>query len=103
PAEFPTEPEVLITFDLGHIGRLGDLAPAAEGAGQVVVLDHHPDNQHFGDLNLVDETVAATAVLVRQLAAELDWPLTRDVALDLYVGLVTDTGRFRYPNTTPDV
>lgn len=103
PAEFPTDPEVLMTFDLGNVGRLGDLAGSAEGAGQVVVLDHHPDNQRFGTLNLVDEGVAATAVLVRQLAAELGWPLTRDVALDLYVGLVTDTGRFRYPNTTPDV
>lgn len=103
PQDFPTDPEVLITFDLGDVGRLGDLAPTVERAGQVVVLDHHPDNQRFGTLNLVDETAAATAVLVRQLAAELDWPLTHDVALDLYVGLVTDTGRFRYQNTTPDV
>jgi bifunctional oligoribonuclease and PAP phosphatase NrnA len=69
----------------------------------VVVLDHHPDNQRFGTVNLVDTDVAATAVLVRRLAAELGWTLTRDVALNLYVGLVTDTGRFRYPNTTPDV
>lgn len=103
PADFPTEPEVLVTFDLGRLERLGDLAPAAERAGQVIVLDHHPDNQRFGTLNWVDESAAATAVLVRQLAAELDWPLTRDVALDIYVGLVTDTGRFRYPNTTPEV
>lgn len=103
PSDFPLDPDVLVTFDLGSVGRLGDLAPTAEGAGQVVVLDHHPDNQRFGTLNLVDETAAATAVLVRRLAAELGWALTRDVALNLYVGLVTDTGRFRYPNTTPDV
>lgn len=103
PHEFPAEPEVLVTFDLGQPGRLGDLAPAAERAGEVVVLDHHPDNQRFGTRNLVDESVAATAVLVRRVAAELGWSLTHDVALCLYVGLVTDTGRFRYPNTTPDV
>jgi bifunctional oligoribonuclease and PAP phosphatase NrnA len=103
PGDFPVEPDVLVTFDLGSVGRLGDLAPAAAAAAHVIVLDHHPDNQHFGTLNWVDESAAATAVLVRQLAAELGWPLTRDVALDLYVGLVTDTGRFRYPNTTPDV
>jgi phosphoesterase RecJ-like protein len=103
PDDFPTEPDVLVTFDLGNVERLGDLAPSAEAAGQVVVLDHHPDNQRFGTLNLIDEGAAATAVLVRRLAAELGWELTRDVALNLYVGLVTDTGRFRYPNTTPNV
>jgi bifunctional oligoribonuclease and PAP phosphatase NrnA len=103
PADFPTDPDVLITFDLGRVDRLGDLAPVAARADHVIVLDHHPDNDRFGTLNWVDESAAATAVLVRQLAVELDWPLTRDVALDLYVGLVTDTGRFRYPNTTPDV
>ena len=103
PEKFPDEPEVLITFDLGHTARLGELAQAAERAGEVIVLDHHPDNQCFGSINVVDTDVAATAVLVRQLAAELGWTLTHDVALNLYVGLVTDTGRFRYPNTTPDV
>jgi phosphoesterase RecJ-like protein len=103
PEQFPAGPEVLVTFDLGRPERLGDLGGSAERAGQVVVIDHHPDNQRFGDLNLVDESVAATAVLVRQVAAELGWALTHDVALCLYVGLVTDTGRFRYPNTTPDV
>lgn len=103
PSEFPAAPEVLVTFDLGHLSRLGDLAGSAERAGQVVVLDHHPDNQRFGTLNYVDEEAAATAVLVRRIAAELGWRLTHEVALCLYVGLVTDTGRFRYPNTTSDV
>lgn len=103
PEDFPTDPEVVITFDLGHTGRLGELAPAAERARQLVVLDHHGDNQRFGTINLVDTDAAATAVLVHRLAVELGWSLTRDVALCLYVGLVTDTGRFRYPNTTPDV
>ncbi|HEX4903763.1 MAG TPA: bifunctional oligoribonuclease/PAP phosphatase NrnA [Acidimicrobiales bacterium] len=103
PAEFPGDPDVLVTFDLGRVERLGDLAGSAARAREVVVLDHHPDNQRFGTRNLVDESAAATAVLVRQLATELGWSLTHDVALCLYVGLVTDTGRFRYPNTTPDV
>ena len=40
---------------------------------------------------------------MRRLAARLDWPLTRDAALCLYTGIVTDTGRFQYSNTTPEV
>ena len=107
PDEFPETPPMLMTFDLGSVARLGSLGPVVgnvkEQDGEVVVLDHHPDNERFGTHNLVDTDVAATAVIVRQLADELGWPLTREVAVCLYVGLVTDTGRFQYPNTTPDV
>ena len=103
PEEFPAEPEVMITFDVGNVERMGDLAPAARAAHQLVVLDHHPDNERFGHVNVVQTDAAATAVVVRRLAKALDWPLSRDAALNLYVGLVTDTGRFQYPNTTPDV
>ena len=103
PDAFPTRPSLLITFDLGSPDRLGELGRAAAAAETVVVLDHHPDNERFGTHNLVLEDLAATAVIVRLLADELGWTLTRDAALCLYVGLVTDTGRFQYPNTTPDV
>lgn len=107
PADFPKDPSVLMTFDLGSRERLGSLADVVDSVcgadGSVVVLDHHPDNERFGTHNLVLTDVAATAVIVRRLADELGWALTRDVALCLYVGLVTDTGRFQYPNTTPDV
>ena len=103
PSEFPEAPDVLVTFDLGSVDRLGELAGAVAGARSVVVLDHHPDNTRFGTHNIVLTDVAATVVVVRMLADELGWALTRDAALCLYVGLVTDTGRFQYPNTTPDV
>lgn len=103
PDAFPLDPDVFITFDLGNPGRLGELATSLEHAGAVVVLDHHSDNQFFGSHNVVDLDVAATAVLVHRLAGALGWELTQDVALLLYVGLVTDTGRFQYPNTTADV
>ena len=52
---------------------------------------------------MVDPDAAATAVVVRQLARRLGWALTRDAAICLYTGLVTDTGRFQYANTTPEV
>lgn len=103
PEQFPAEPDLLVTFDVGTLDRLGDLGGAVRSAGEVVVLDHHADNHRFGTVNVVDTAAAATAVVVRQLAAALGWPLTRDVAINLYVGLLTDTGRFQYPNTTPEV
>jgi phosphoesterase RecJ-like protein len=103
PADFPAEPDVMVTFDSGSIDRLGDLAPAARAARELIVIDHHLTNDRYGTINLIDVDAAATAVVVRQLAARLGWSLNRDAALCLYTGLVTDTGRFQYSNTTPEV
>ena len=103
PGDFPDAPDVMMTFDCGSIDRLGQLGDAARVARSLVVVDHHATNTRFGTVNLVDPDAAATAVLVRRLAARLDWRLTRDAAISLYTGLVTDTGRFQYSNTTPEV
>lgn len=103
PADFPAEPECMITFDCGSLDRLGDLAPAARCARELVVVDHHATNTRFGTHNLIDPDAASTATVVRELARRLGWPLNRDAALCLYTGLVTDTGRFQYANTTPEV
>ena len=106
PADVSREPPVVVTFDCGSLGRLGDLAEPATWArdhGHLVVVDHHATNERFGSVNVVDERAAATAVLVHRLARRLGWPLTRDVAQCLFTGLVTDTGRFTHSTTTPAV
>lgn len=103
PADFPERPEVMVTFDCGSLDRLGELRVPARNAGTLIVLDHHASNDRFGSINVVDEDAAATAVVVRELAALLGWSLNRDAAVCLYTGLVTDTGRFQYSNTTPSV
>jgi len=106
PADFPVQPDVMVTFDCGSLQRLCELGPIAKrtaAAGGLVVLDHHVTNDRYGSINAVDPDAAATAVVVRRLAALLDWPLTREAAICLYTGLVTDTGRFQYSNTTPEV
>lgn len=102
PVDFPSAPEVMITFDCGSMGRLGGLQDSATAAGQLIVVDHHASNDRYGTINVIDPGAAATAVLVRELARALGWPLNRDAALCLYTGLVTDTGRFQYSNTTAD-
>jgi phosphoesterase RecJ-like protein len=106
PADFPAEPDVIVTFDCGSLHRLNELAePATRAAarGRLVVLDHHVTNARYGSVNVVDPTAAATAVVVRHLADRLGWGLTREAALCLYTGLVTDTGRFQYDATCPEV
>ncbi|WP_326637088.1 bifunctional oligoribonuclease/PAP phosphatase NrnA [Streptosporangium sp. NBC_01755] len=101
PAHYPAVPEVMVTFDLPTVERLGTLAGNAAGARELIVLDHHPSNTGFGTLNLVDPGAAATAVLAEELIHRLGLPIDRDIATCLYVGLVTDTGSFRHSSTTP--
>src|SRR5437588_7572031 len=91
PVDFPSAPEVMVTFDCGSLGRLGELAASAEAADRLVVVDHHATNDRYGSVNLVDPDAAASAVLVYRLVRRLGWPLTREAAICLYTGIVTDT------------
>ena len=105
-SSFPADPRCMLTFDCGAPGRLNELGDAARFAaeyGELIVVDHHATNKRFGTVNLVDVDAAATAVVVRELARCLEWPLNRDAAWCLYVGLIADTGRFQYASTTPSV
>lgn len=101
PDDVPAEPEVMVTFDAGSADRLGDLQGPAERAETLVVIDHHKTNDGFGHLNLIVPTAAATAEIVIELMDALAWEISPTVATALHVGLVTDTGRFQYSNTTP--
>ncbi len=75
-------------------------APAPPG-GKVVNVDHHPGNAAYGALNLVDTGAAAVGEIVADLLDVLQWPIGADAATNLWVSLVSDTGSFRYSNTTP--
>jgi phosphoesterase RecJ-like protein len=103
PADFPVQPDLMVTFDCGSLGRLGELAPAAQRARELIVVDHHSTNDGYGTVNLIDPDAAASAVVVRHLLGRLGWDLNRDAAQCLYTGLVCDTGRFQYDCTTPAV
>jgi bifunctional oligoribonuclease and PAP phosphatase NrnA len=103
PGSVPGQPEVMMSFDASDVDRLGDLAGPATAAAELIVLDHHASNTGFGSLSLVDPAAAATAVLAAELIDRLGVPLSRDIAVDLYAGLVTDTGSFRFSATTPRV
>src|SRR3954464_303188 len=103
PNDFPDAPAVMVTFDCGSLDRLNELAEPAREAGELIVVDHHATNERYGSVNLLDADAAASAVMVHRLAQRLGWPLTRDVAICLYTGIVTDTGRFQYSNTSPEV
>jgi bifunctional oligoribonuclease and PAP phosphatase NrnA len=89
---------VLVFLDCGNIDRTP--AAALEDAGRCIVnIDHHHDNTRFGTLNHVDPRASCTAEMVWDLMHGLGVPATQPIAEALYVGVVTDTGRFMYENT----
>lgn len=94
--------DVFVALDCSNIDRLGDLREKAESAGILINIDHHEDNQRFGQVDLVDKRVSSTSELVYRILLEADWPIGQEVATNLYTGLVTDTGRFQHRNTTPE-
>ncbi|WP_051712106.1 DHH family phosphoesterase [Spirillospora albida] len=103
PGRMPAAPRLLIALDSADPARLGSLAGRAARAGDLVVIDHHASNAGFGGTRLVDPDAAATAVLAEELIRRLGVPLDRDMAQNLYAGLASDTGSFKYPSTTPAV
>ncbi len=68
-----------------------------------VCIDHHISEEKPADLTILDETATATATLIHRLYQEWDIPLTAPAARALYVSFLTETGSFRFSNTTPDV
>ncbi len=96
-------PPVLVAIDTPNPERLGSGAALAEKAGMTIVMDHHPDNTEFGKVNLVDPDAAAVGQVVWRLLPLLDLPADPDIALCLYVALLTDTGRFQYSNSDATV
>jgi bifunctional oligoribonuclease and PAP phosphatase NrnA len=86
-----------VFLDCGNLDR-----NAVEvGDAPIVNVDHHHDNTRFGTINHVDVGASCTAEIVWDLMSGLDVALTPRIAEALYVGLVTDTGRFMYENTGP--
>lgn len=93
-------PRVLVTVDAANRERLGALRPLAETTPVVINIDHHPDNERFGHVNLVEPGASSVAEILYGLFQAWGRPISQPVALCLYVGIVTDTGRFQYSNTS---
>lgn len=89
----------VVFLDCGNIDR--NSARVLRDGAHLLNLDHHHDNTRFGTLNYVDPTASCTAEIVWEIMRDLGVEPTPDVAQALYIGLITDTGRFMYENTGP--
>jgi phosphoesterase RecJ-like protein len=93
----------IISVDCADFSRIG--APSHQFPAGIPMLniDHHPTNDHFGTASLIQPTAAATCEILFELIQAFGFSLDREIANTLYTGLMTDTGGFRYANTTPGV
>jgi len=92
---------VVVLLDCGNIDRAPVDSVRRDGV-HIVNVDHHHDNTRFGTVNLVRPEASCTAEIVFDLARELGVELTPEIAEPLYIGLVTDTGRFSHESVTPE-
>jgi len=88
----------VVFLDCGNIDRM-PVEFLSAGENFRINVDHHHDNTLFGDVNLVDTAASCTAEIVYELAILLGVEVTQEIAAALYVGLITDTGKFMYENT----
>jgi bifunctional oligoribonuclease and PAP phosphatase NrnA len=98
----PTPPEtdrIIIAVDCADQKRLGKTFDSWERTPDVNI-DHHISNPGYAKINLIDAETPATAQVLYDIIAALKWPLNADIAANLYVGIMTDTGSFRYRQTT---
>jgi len=88
----------VVYLDCGNVDRV-PVEFLSNGANFRINIDHHHDNTLFGDVNLLDTGASSTAEIVYELAIALGVEITPEIASALYVGLITDTGKFMYENT----
>jgi bifunctional oligoribonuclease and PAP phosphatase NrnA len=94
--------DVVVLTDCPNPERTEGLLGAARSvSGHVLNIDHHPDNRRYGTVNWIDPSAAATGEMVFDLIRTLGHRITPEIALNLFTAIHTDTGSFRYSNTTP--
>lgn len=94
--------DLAIMVDLESKDRLGDVRDYILQTPRLVVIDHHVPHEEPGDLRIIDVGASATALIIARLLMELGAEITPDMATNLLTGIVTDTGSFRFRNTTPE-
>lgn len=94
--------EVVFILDCSELERIGDDAEKITGEGLMINIDHHISNSRFCELAYIDIHASSTAELVFRLADAMNITVTKDIADNLYTGIITDTGGFRYGSTSQE-
>jgi phosphoesterase RecJ-like protein len=96
---------IFIVLDCGDGGRTGLNLKELKNKGCLIInIDHHRSNDLFGEINMIDSEKSATSeMLFEFIFKHFPDKLDYDIAMGIYVGILTDTGKFQYSNTTANV
>jgi phosphoesterase RecJ-like protein len=92
--------DAAIVLDCGDLERVGGVKKFIQEQRPLLNIDHHVTNTRFGSVNLVLPKASSTCEMIYDLFKEAGHPLNKNLALLLYAGIMTDTGSFRYENTS---
>ena len=92
--------DAAIVLDCGDLKRVGGVKKFIQEGKPLINIDHHVTNDRFGSVNVVQPKASSTCEMIFDLFKEARYALNKNLALLLYAGIMTDTGSFRYENTS---
>lgn len=92
--------DCFVVLDCSDLKRTGEVYRLNTDNKLILNIDHHISNEKFGDVNWVEPNISSSCEMIYRLYKTLRIPFDKDTATFLYVGILTDTGSFHYPNTT---
>ena len=98
--DFSREYDVVVNLDVAALDRCADAKILFNKAKNTVNIDHHETNPNYAGINIVKPEASATAEVLVELAIRTGWKISTETAICLYTGIMTDTGCFRFSNTT---
>ena len=97
----PDQFEVAVVLDCGELDRIGRAVEVLQHVRKIIHIDHHSSSDDFGQINLVQPECSSTAEILYEIFQAIPVSLTQEVAENIYTAILTDTGSFRFANTTP--
>lgn len=96
------EYDLVINVDVAAIDRIGEAKILFDRGKFTVNIDHHKTNKGYADLNIIKPQASSTGELLCEIFKKLNWKISTETAICLYTAILTDTGSFRFDNTSAD-
>lgn len=95
--------DLVITLDVASLDRLANHQILFDKAKNTINIDHHKTNNGFADINIINPSASSTGEVLLGIYNEQNWDISLETATGLYTAILTDTGGFRYENTSEKV